>query len=136
MTGREDFAERARATLARMSAQAARAPLALTYLWVAADFLEGRRQEVVIAGRPGAEDTQALLAAVRHPFLPRKVVLLADGGEGQRWLAEGLEFLRGVKPERGRATAFVCEDYVCQLPTTDAATVTRQLKERRVAVGR
>ncbi len=131
MTGNADLEAKARATLALWSAHAARSPLALTYLWTAADFLDGKSRQVVIAGRRGAADTGALLAVVRRPFLPRKVVLLADGGGGQRWLAERLEFLRTVAPQDGRATAYVCEDFVCRLPASNPEIVARQLAEAR-----
>ena len=35
------------------------------------------------------------------------------------------QFLRDVKMHDGKATAFVCEDYVCQLPTTEVAVLLR-----------
>ena len=38
-----------------------------------------------------------------------------------------LEFIRGVKSIEGKATAYVCENYVCQLPTTDLSTMKLQL---------
>ena len=117
MTGRRDLENKARRTLDLFAAHVARSPLALPQMWVAAGFLAGRPLQVVIAGCPGAADTRALLVELRAPFLPDKVVLLADGGEGQAWLAERHGFLRSVGPLDGRAAAYVCEDFVCKLPT-------------------
>jgi len=47
---------------------------------VALEFSLARPRQIVIAGKPGAPDTEALLREVRAHFLPDKIVLLADGG--------------------------------------------------------
>jgi uncharacterized protein YyaL (SSP411 family) len=127
MTGRTDLGEKARTTLELFVNHTAGNPLAITQMLVAADFLTAKPKQVVIAGDFGKEDTDNLLRVVHQRYLPRKVVLLADGGKGQKWLAERLPFLSTVQPMDGRATAYVCEDYVCQLPTAEPAVVERQL---------
>ncbi|HZJ16141.1 MAG TPA: hypothetical protein VFD27_13895, partial [Chthoniobacteraceae bacterium] len=58
---------------------------------------------------------------VRAHYLPNAIILLADGGPGQQWLGERLEFLKTVAPIDGQSAAFVCENFVCQLPTSDVA---------------
>jgi uncharacterized protein YyaL (SSP411 family) len=64
---------------------------------------------------------------VRRRFLPGKVLFLADGAAGQRQLSKWLPFFASVSRKGGRATAYVCEDYVCKLPTTDVKIFERQL---------
>jgi uncharacterized protein YyaL (SSP411 family) len=39
--------------------------------------------------------------------------LAADGGEAQCWLAERVSWIGAMAPKEGKATAYVCEDYVC-----------------------
>ena len=46
---------------------------------------------------------------------------------GQQWLGERLEFLKTVGPIDGKPAAYVCENFVCQLPTTDPAKLREQL---------
>jgi uncharacterized protein YyaL (SSP411 family) len=46
------------------------------------------------------------------------VLLLADGAAGQKQLAHWLPLLANVTRKQGRATAYICENYVCNLPTT------------------
>jgi uncharacterized protein YyaL (SSP411 family) len=41
--------------------------------------------------------------------------------------AGGATLLRDRDPIDGRATAYVCRNYACELPATDAATLGRQL---------
>lgn len=46
--------------------------------------LRAQPKQIVIAGKPNAADTAAMRRAVHHPFLPNKVLILADGGAGQK----------------------------------------------------
>jgi uncharacterized protein YyaL (SSP411 family) len=43
-------------------------------------------------------------------------------------LIQYLPFLKTVKRLNGKATAYVCENYACKLPTTDVAVMLKQLK--------
>ncbi len=60
-------------------------------------------------------------------LIPHKILLLADGGPGQAEPGRGLPFLEGMSSRQGRATAYICEEYVCQLPTDDPDVVARLL---------
>ena len=59
-----------------------------------------------------------------------KVLMLADGGEGQRFLGQRVDFIRSVKMVGGKATAYVCANYVCQLPARDLKVMARLLQAR------
>jgi len=75
--------------------------------------------QAVVAGIPGAHDTEALLAAVRRGFHPDQVILLADGGEGQRWIAERVPSFAGMKPVESKAALYRCENFSCAAPVTE-----------------
>jgi uncharacterized protein YyaL (SSP411 family) len=85
------------------------------------------RRQIVIAGAPGDAGREALAEVAREFATPETVLLYADGGEGQRWLAERLEFMRTAGPVAGKAAAFVCEDFACRLPITEAAQLRGEL---------
>ncbi len=102
-------------------------PEALPALASALDFRIAPTKQIVIAGAPGASDTRALLRLVNERFLPNKILLLADGGQGQKQLAQWLPFIRGVNRKQGHATAYICQNYVCKLPTADPRVVARLL---------
>ena len=119
ITGNKDLAARAKAVLAAFADQLSRAPTAMPQMAVALDASMSKPRQVVIAGVRDAAGTRALLREVHAHFIPDKVVLLADGDEGQKWLGERLEFLQTVAPIDGKPAAYVCQDFVCQLPTTD-----------------
>ena len=106
-------------------------PRSLPQMLVALDFDLGITRQIVLAGNPGAEDTQALIAAIHRQFIPNRILLFADGGPAQEFLANQLDFIRTVRPLEGKATAYVCEDYVCHLPTSDPAKVVELLAQKK-----
>jgi uncharacterized protein YyaL (SSP411 family) len=60
-------------------------------------------------------------------YIPNRVLLLADGAQGQQQLARWVPTLANVTRKQGRATAYICENYVCNLPTADPQMVARLL---------
>ena len=79
--------------------------------------------QIIIVGDKEAEDTKALLSCVHSHFLPNKVLLVVpgknkDGHQKSTFLSEKLEVLESLSCVGGKATAYVCENYTCQLPVT------------------
>jgi len=96
---------------------------------VALEFYLAISKQIILAGEADAPDTQALLLEVHRRFLPNKILLLADGEAGQAVLASHMEFIRGVEPIDGKATAYVCENSVCRLPTSEVSILNEILRE-------
>lgn len=101
----------------------------MPHMMAALGFRLGKPKQILIAGQRGSSDTQALLREVHRLFLPYKVVVLADGGQAHQRLAQSLEVLDRLREVDSKATAYICEDYVCQLPTNDPQVVARLLAE-------
>ncbi|MCE9614222.1 MAG: thioredoxin domain-containing protein [Lentisphaerae bacterium] len=119
MTDRPDFRAKADKTLEAFSARLQAMPYAMPQMLAAFDFQLDPPRLIVIAGDPGASDTLALLKEVYRRFLPNHVLLLADGAAGQNALAGYNPFFATLTRTGGRATAYVCQHYACQLPTVD-----------------
>jgi uncharacterized protein YyaL (SSP411 family) len=118
-----EYGQKADRTLAAFSRVLTAAPHAMPQMMSAFAFRLDKPRQIVIAGTPDAPDTRALMRAVHERFLPNKILLLADGGAGQKTLALHNEFVGGLVRIDGKATAYVCEDYACRLPTSDVATM-------------
>jgi uncharacterized protein len=102
-----------------------RAPTGFGHALGAADFALARVREVAIVGRPEADDTRALLAQVWGAYQPNRVLAAADPGDAT---ARAEVPLLADRPAlEGRATAYVCEHFVCQRPVTDPADLAAQL---------
>jgi uncharacterized protein YyaL (SSP411 family) len=126
----KDWQAKAKQTLRAFAAQLKSAPSALPHMLVALDFDLDEPKQIIVAGTRDSEDTRQMLHAVHQQYLPNKVLMLADGGEGQRFLGQRVDFIRSVKMFGGKATAYVCANYVCQLPTSDLKVMARLLQAR------
>ncbi len=128
ITDRQGWRAKAEATFTALADRLQRNGEGVPQLVAALDFSLSKPKQIVIAGQPGAADTRVMLRLVHDRFIPHKIVLLADGGEGQRILARWLPFLESVSRKDGRATAYICENYVCKLPTADPQVAARLLE--------
>jgi uncharacterized protein len=122
---REEYRARAEAIFEDLSGGMAQIPGAFGRLLSALDFYLGRPYEVAIVGEPNAPDTEALVGAVYSAYLPNKVV--AARTENDAGAAQLIPLLAERPMREGRATAYVCEGYACQTPTTDPEELKRQL---------
>ena len=102
-----------------------RAPTGFGHALGAIDFALSRVREVAIVGRPGADDTAALLAEVWRTYQPNRVIAMAAPGDADA--AAEVPLLAERTALGGRATAYVCEHFVCQLPVTDPRELAAQL---------
>ncbi len=82
-------------------------------------LLLSQPREIAIVGDPADPDVQALVAVVRAAFRPH--VALAVGSTG------GIPLLQDRTQLAGRPTAYVCQNFVCQLPVTTPADLAAQL---------
>jgi uncharacterized protein YyaL (SSP411 family) len=120
LTANPNLEERASAVSRAFSGSVARSPAGFTQFLSAVDFAAGPAFEVVIAGKADGADTHAMLEALRAAYIPNSVILLRpEGDEGA--ITEIAEFTRSQTGVDGKATAFVCRNFSCELPTTDPA---------------
>ena len=123
---RNDYHQRAEAVLEGLSGGMDQLPGAFGRLLSALDFYLSRPREVAIVGEIETADTRTLVDTIYARYLPNKVI--AGRGEDDED-AVGLIPLLADRPMRdGRATAYVCEGYACQNPTTDPEELDRQLR--------
>ena len=125
LTGDQDTERAGRDALRPVLGVLGRAPTGFGHALGAADFALARVIEVAIVGRPGADDTNALLAKVWGIYQPNRVLAAAAPDDTE---AIGEVPLLADRPAiEGRATAYVCEHFVCQRPVTEPAELAAQL---------
>jgi uncharacterized protein YyaL (SSP411 family) len=128
MLNHEPWSQQARTLLRNASNQITQNPTAVPQMLVALDFALQKPRQIVIAGKQYAQDTRALQKIVNSDFRPHSVVLLADGEAGQEYLSKHTETYGAMTTRDGKATAYICEDFVCELPTNDPKKVKDLLK--------
>ena len=115
----QPMSERARKTIAAFATTLSHFPSAMPQLLVALDYSLGKPLQIVIAGRKDAPETKALLNEVHRHFLPQTILLLADGGEGQKYLGEKNEAIRAMSLVDSKPAAYVCRSFTCKAPVTE-----------------
>ncbi len=128
MTDDKAHRERAEKTIRLYTATLERVPSGMPRMLSAIDFHLDKPKQIVIAGNPASPDTSAILELIHKRFLPNRIILNADGAEGQSFIASRMPFFKDLKPLGGKATAYVCENYACQRPTSDLAVLEKQLE--------
>ncbi len=123
MTNRDDFRASAGRVLAAFEQRLSLAPSALPQMMAACEFLLGNPRQIIIVGAREGQDTSALLRTIHSRFMPNRILLLVDSEETRTRLAEGIPSVDGMRRIDGRAAAYVCRDYACQLPVTDSSAL-------------
>jgi hypothetical protein len=121
-------AERARKTIDAFATTLSHFPSAMPEMLVALDYSLSKPRQIVIAGKKDAPETKALLTAVNRHFLPKTILFLADGAEGQKYLGKKNEAIRAMSLVDGKPAAYVCENFTCKAPVTDSKQLAELLK--------
>ncbi len=124
MTGKTLYEDYAMHLGKAFSALVKQYPAAYTQLMIAMEFMQGPTHEVVIAGNPEHQSTMAMSAALAKPFLPNKVVVLANGDSAIETLAP---FTANMFSDGNQSAAYVCQNFACELPTTNINKMLKSL---------
>jgi hypothetical protein len=129
-TGDAEMDERAHEIYRAFGAQANALPTAFTQFLSGLDFAIGPASEVIIAGKMDHLDTQKLLKALRRSFVPNKTVIFHPEGSAEQDIETIAPFVQPHHSINGQATAYVCLNFTCSLPTNDPAQMLELLNAR------
>ena len=130
-TGNNDYSAKATVPLRSLHQAMSQSPGGTGHWLSALDFYVSPPKEIAVIGPRDDPTTQALLDTVFHRFLPNKVVMgvetplipADDNSEADIPLLAGRGMVGGLP------SAYVCQNYACQLPVTDPAGLAEQLSE-------
>jgi hypothetical protein len=130
LTGLAELEEKASRLAGAFTADVAGRPAAHTEFLRGLDFALGPSREVVVVGRRGAPETEALFETLRRVYLPNAVVLFKPIGEpGTAGRIERLcPFTKDMDAGGGGAAAYVCSGGACLRPVTTAAGLREALR--------
>lgn len=119
ITFNQEFQVKADRLFSAFSQNIAHSPSAYSQFLIAFDFARGPAQEIVIAGAPEDKTVTAMSDEIFQHFLPNKILLhrVQDGSQSAEMFSIA-PFLKNQPLVQGKATAYVCENHVCQRPTT------------------
>jgi hypothetical protein len=128
ITGNVDYEKKAEAISRLYPAETGPNGISFGFFLSAIDFSIGPSFEVVIAGDPEAQDTRAMLRKLRQKFLPNAVIIFRPSNVPNPAIIQLAPFTQSQLAVNGKATAYVCQDFACKLPTNDIATMLSQLE--------
>ena len=125
ITGNDDYSAKGATPLRALQQLLGRAPGATGHWLGALDFYVSLPKEIVIVGPAEDSKTRALLREVGPRYLPNRVVVGVENPSEPP--LEDSPLLEQRVLQGGQPTAYVCENYACQLPVTEGAELAAQL---------
>lgn len=122
LTGDESFSHYAEKLLTAFADDVRGYPMGHTFMLTGLDYLLGPTINVTVVGDLDEKDTQAILTAIRKPYLPNLTTVL--------WTQEKAKSAPpGVSYSRidGKATVYVCRNRTCMPPTNDVMLMLQYL---------
>ncbi len=89
------------------------------------DFSLTKPKQIIISGKRDDELTREMLRTVHSRFIPNKILIFAETGKDNTLIP----YLSQIVSQSGKATAYVCENYSCKLPTSNIDELRKLLEE-------
>ena len=124
ITGRKEFEQYGKDALKSSVPMLNQYPLGAGHWLCVLDFYLDKTKEIVVLGKSKSCDTKELVAEVFRHYIPNRVFV---GNDVQDETVSNLPILQRKNLVNGKATAFVCEDYVCSLPSSTPESFAKQL---------
>jgi uncharacterized protein YyaL (SSP411 family) len=120
------YAERIERAFGAFGASASMRGRAVPMMLAALSTYHAGMPQIVVAGEPGSPDTRALTSVVRRRYLPTAVIVPVSDAHRPE-LARLLPWTAALTMRDGKATAYVCRDFTCQMPAISAPELDAQL---------
>lgn len=133
LTENSDYQRRAAAVFRLTASAVRRYASGFGRLLCALDFYLGTPKEIAIIGIPNSAERQSMMAEIWKPYLPNKAVAQASPGDSRA--AELIPLLRDRPLLDDKATAYVCENFVCKQPVTTPRELASQLLNQAATAG-
>ena len=127
LTTDDRYRVRAERAFEVFGAMLADSPAAVSEMLLAVDYHLDTPKEIVLVVSAGRDEAAPFLAELRARFLPNRILTIVAEGEELERHARVIPLLDGKTARDGRTTAYVCENRICDLPTTDPAVFATQI---------
>lgn len=121
---RADYTNKARQSIQAFLPSLIESPTRMPALLDAALYVIKKPIQIVIADNSANRSMTAIASEI---LLPNRLLLHADGGASHAFLGQHLQFIESAQAIEGKPTAYVCENFVCQLPARSPEALKEQL---------
>ncbi|NGP89339.1 thioredoxin domain-containing protein [Fodinibius halophilus] len=115
LTGNTRWEEMADQCNKLFSSDIKKAPTGFGHALQSVSYSSASSKEIVIVGEKDHAVTQQMLKELNSRFLPQSVVLLKEPGDQE--ITDIASFTTEFEMKNGKPTAYVCQNYSCELPT-------------------
>jgi uncharacterized protein YyaL (SSP411 family) len=127
-TTTDRYRQRAQKALQAFAGSLQSQPFALTEMLLALAFYLDQAKEIIIVTPAGEKPSaEPFLIEMRKIFTPCRVLSIVEEGDELASNAKVIPLLKYKEALQNRATAYVCEGGICELPTHAAAVFAKQI---------
>jgi uncharacterized protein len=130
VTGQEKYRKLAGEIIRLYPPQAQSNAMSFAFFLSAFDFFIGPTLQVVIAANPRDPLANEMLKLLRGRYLPNASLLFRPTNEPEPGIVQVAPFTATQGLLNGKATAYVCRGWACELPTNDPAVMLRSLESQ------
>ncbi|MBT8350345.1 MAG: thioredoxin domain-containing protein [Deltaproteobacteria bacterium] len=129
---RSDLKTAAEKTLKSFVPKMRQNPTAFTQMLVTMNSAQAKPVQIIIAGQANDGDTRDMLKKIRTMSvigsLPGMTIFLVNNEKDRTRLKKRFSFIESITQKRGKTAAYVCQDFSCSQPVTDANMLQNLLK--------
>jgi uncharacterized protein YyaL (SSP411 family) len=127
LTADASMTEKIERTLAGVASRAAQAGRAVPLMLAALSTYHGGMPQVVLVGDPAADDSRAMSRVAHGRYLPSALIVPVAPAYQEK-LATLLPWIGSMPARNGRATAYVCRNFTCEVGVSSAEELASLLK--------
>ena len=127
----ESFSEKIERTLGVFASRVAQSGRVAPMMLAALSAYHAGTPQLVIVGEASAQGTRALHDVLRRHYLPTAIVMPLTPDKHDK-ISDLLPWTASMNEVDGRATAYLCRNFVCEAPTNDAGQLERLLDRRQI----
>ncbi|KAG5305541.1 SPT20 protein, partial [Acromyrmex insinuator] len=124
---RDDLRHKAEKLLCAFGNKLANCPAACPQMMLALIEFHHPTQ-IYVAGKADAKETIEMLEIIRSRLIPGRVLILADSEDNVLFRRNMI--VKRMKPQKNRATVFICRDYSCTLPISNPNVLISELDKK------
>jgi uncharacterized protein YyaL (SSP411 family) len=128
LTTDDRYRERAEMLFSAFHEMLTRAPTALSEMLLALDFQLEATKEIIVIRPSSGGDLASMLGPLRSAHLPNRILAVATEGDDLNAHSAAVPLVAGKVAREDKVTTYVCENRVCQRPTTDPEVFAEQIK--------
>jgi uncharacterized protein YyaL (SSP411 family) len=128
LTHEQDYSNRGATILRSLHSAMSRYPSAFGYMLGALDFYLSEPKEIALIGNLDSHEIRSFVEEIYSRYLPNKVVAACEPEDLKAPDAIGV--LAGRTTIDGKATAYVCREYVCLEPATTVEELATRIEEK------